>query len=60
MDVAREKCPETKFVLSDGESEDLPIPSVDVATAFRFFGNAPDALRNKVLRTIANVLRQGG
>jgi SAM-dependent methyltransferase len=58
--AAKAKCRKTTFVLTDGVRETLPIPSVDLATSFRFVGNAPKAARLQVLRTLANTVRIGG
>jgi len=60
VEAAKAKCRNTTFVLTDGVRETLPIPTVDLATAFRFFGNAPEAARQQALRTLANTVRIGG
>lgn len=57
---ARRKCPRTTFVVQDLTTRDLPIEPVSLATAFRFFGNAEDALREAALAAIRRHLRPGG
>jgi len=59
--VAREKCPQTRFVHADLTREACDdLGTFDLATAFRFFGNAQDDLRDAVLGAIVERLRPGG
>jgi len=58
--VARSKCARTTFFVGDASQTRLPIPLVDVVTAFRFFGNAQLELRRAALKIIAAHLREGG
>lgn len=60
LDVARAKCPGTRFVEADLTHERLDEGPFDVVTAFRFLGNAQDPLRGEALRAIAGLLRPGG
>jgi SAM-dependent methyltransferase len=60
LEVARKKCPRTQFVLSDGSKALTSIPAVNVITAFRFFGNANEALRDAAMHSIAGQLLPGG
>jgi hypothetical protein len=60
LDQARSRCPRTTFVLSDVTREAPGIAPVDLATAFRFFGNAQDDLRRSALRAIHDLLGEGG
>jgi SAM-dependent methyltransferase len=57
---AAKKCPRTRFVLRDITKEPLDDTDFDLATAFRFFGNAEDELRRAVFGAIARHLRPGG
>lgn len=60
---ARDRCPRTHFILSDGTEsgpEVLRVEPVDVVTAFRFFGNADEHLRVASLDTIRELLIPGG
>lgn len=60
LDVARKKCVRTTFVRADLTTGPLTLPPFDVVTAFRFFGNAEDALRAKVFDAIRTALAPGG
>ena len=60
MEQARRKCPRTTFFLRDITAEKLDIPSVNLVTAFRFFGNAQDDLRRSVLKALHGLLAHGG
>jgi SAM-dependent methyltransferase len=57
---ARLKCPGTRFVRADLTSEDADIGEFDLATSFRFLGNAEPELRRKALNAIARRLRPQG
>lgn len=61
LEVARAKCPAVTFVHADVTSSpvDLGAP-FDLITAFRFFGNAQDELRARVLARLNHYLRGGG
>jgi len=57
---ARSRVPDATFHLVDLTRNDSPVMNVDLVTAFRFFGNAHDELRNEALRAIHSVLRPRG
>jgi predicted TPR repeat methyltransferase len=57
---AAKKCPRTRFVLRDITTQPLDETDFDLATAFRFFGNAQDDLRRAVFRAISKHLVPGG
>ena len=57
---AARKCPSTRFVLRDLTTEPLADRDFDLATAFRFFGNAQDDLRRAAFRAISRQLARGG
>lgn len=54
------KCPKARFVLRDLTQEPLDETDFELATAFRFFGNAQDDLRRAVFRAISRHLVHGG
>jgi SAM-dependent methyltransferase len=54
------KCPKTRFVIRDLTKEALDETDFDLATAFRFFGNAQDDLRRAAFLAIARHLVPGG
>jgi ubiquinone/menaquinone biosynthesis C-methylase UbiE len=60
--IAQQKCPSTRFVCADlaRQTADLGLGLFDLATSFRFFGNAEDDLRVAALGAISRVLRRGG
>jgi len=60
LDVARAKVPVARLVHADITREGVDLGTFDVATAFRFFGNAQDELRKAVLRALALRIRDGG
>jgi SAM-dependent methyltransferase len=60
LEMARAKCPETKFVQADLTQEKLDVGTFDLITSFRFFGNAQDELRVAALRAIVDMLRPNG
>jgi SAM-dependent methyltransferase len=60
LEVARAKCPRVQFVEIDVTREKLEFGSFDLVTAFRFFGNAQDELRDAALRAVVESLRPGG
>ena len=57
---ARRKCPGAHFVRADLTSEDVDIGQFDLATSFRFLGNAGPELRQAALGAIAKRLRPEG
>ena len=57
---ARRKCPATEFHVVDVTREPPPIEPVDLATAFRFVGNAQDELRRAALGVLSRLVRPGG
>ncbi|MGH8550436.1 MAG: class I SAM-dependent DNA methyltransferase [Methylococcales bacterium] len=57
---AREKCPETTFICADTTENNVDIGLFDLVTAFRFFGNAQDSLREPALAVINRHLHRGG
>ena len=60
VDEAVKKCPRTRFVVRDLTSSALDDTNFELATAFRFFGNAEDSLRKAVLRAVSRHLVHGG
>lgn len=58
--VAREKCQRTTFIECDVTRDSPSIEPVDLMTAFRFFGNAQQGLRQDVLRGLSRLLKPGG
>lgn len=57
---ARSKCPGTRFLQADLTREDVDIGEFDLATSFRFFGNAEHDLRAAAIGAIARRVRPGG
>jgi ubiquinone/menaquinone biosynthesis C-methylase UbiE len=57
---ARRKCPFARFVCADITSEPLDLGTFDLATSFRFFGNAEPELRTAALRAIAALVKPRG
>jgi predicted TPR repeat methyltransferase len=57
---AAKKCARTRFVIRDITTQPLDESGFDLATAFRFFGNAQDELRRTVFRAVAAHLADGG
>ncbi len=60
IEVAKQKLPATDFHLCDLTQDELDLGSFDLITSFRFFGNAQDDLRDKVMRTLVQRLAPGG
>ena len=60
INEARRKCKRTEFFVQDVTKQPLTLPTIDVATAFRFFGNAQQELRKSVLQFLHSTLRTGG
>jgi ubiquinone/menaquinone biosynthesis C-methylase UbiE len=60
LEQARRKCPAVRFVQADLTQGDAGLGSFDLATAFRFFGNAQDELRRDVLQALHRALRPEG
>lgn len=60
LEVARKRLPDTSLHLCDLTREELDLGLFDLVTAFRFFGNAQDALREEALRAIVRRLAPKG
>ena len=60
IEQARTKCPQTWFVLADLTRDDPDLGEFDLASSFRFFGNAQDELREAALHAIGKRIRVGG
>ena len=60
LSVARQKCLNTKFVNADITRKDIEIGRFDLVTAFRFFGNAQDELRELAMSGIRKLLNPNG
>ena len=60
LEVARTKCPSTRFINEDLTRETPNLARFDLVTSFRFFGNAQDELRKSALRAINGLLRHSG
>jgi len=58
--AARQRCPGVRFVEADLTRGEVDLGAFDLATAFRFFGNAQPALRQQVLQVLAGLVRPGG
>lgn len=57
---ARTKCASARFVVGDATRDDLGLGQFDLATSFRFLGNAQDDLRRVMLRTVRGLLVDDG
>ncbi|MBS0444992.1 MAG: methyltransferase domain-containing protein [Proteobacteria bacterium] len=60
LEQARAKCPDTRFLVADLTQDSIDIGQFDLASAFRFFGNAQDELREGALGAIVRRLAPGG
>lgn len=60
LEQARRKCPDVQFIEADLTQVKPEIGLFDLATSFRFFGNAEPALRSKVLQVLAEMVRPSG
>jgi len=60
LEAARGKLPATTFHQCDLTREALDLGRFDLVTSFRFFGNAQDELRDKVLGALVSRLAPGG
>jgi SAM-dependent methyltransferase len=60
LEVAREICPNTRFVCADLTQETADLGLFDVVTSFRFFGNAQHELRVGALQALNRLLRPDG
>ena len=60
LQQARRKCPTVRFVQADLTQTEADLGSFDLATAFRFFGNAQHGLRMAALKALHRLLRPGG
>lgn len=54
------KSPQTRFCVQDLTSSSLDDQDFELATAFRFFGNAQPELRQSVMKAVARHLSPGG
>lgn len=57
---AKLKCDNSKFIIQDLTQTDFSEEKVNLATAFRFFGNAEQELRVSVLEKLSEVIEPGG
>ncbi len=57
---AQKKCPNTRFFIGDLTQQDPDLGQFNLATSFRFFGNAQDELRDGALAAIAKRITPGG
>jgi len=60
IEVARQKLPGTTFHLCDLTQSELELGNFDLISSFRFFGNAQDDLREKVMHSLVERLAPGG
>ncbi len=60
LEEARRKCPLVRFIQADLTQGTPDIGQYDLATSFRFFGNAQQSLRREVLQVLARLVRPGG
>lgn len=60
LEQARNKCPNVRFIQADLTSEHVDIGSFNLITAFRFFGNAQQELRQAVLERMSTLIRPDG
>ena len=61
IEEARKKCPQTIFHLADLTQKNPDLGgNFDLITAFRFFGNAQDELREGAMKAITQCLAPGG
>ncbi len=60
LEKAKNKCPNTEFISIDITEKNLDIEPGDLITSFRFFGNAQDSLRSKVLAELNKSLKMDG
>jgi ubiquinone/menaquinone biosynthesis C-methylase UbiE len=60
LEQARRKCAGVRFVHADLTRSEVDLGHFDLATAFRFFGNAQDELRETVLHALRERLRPQG
>lgn len=60
LDAAHKKCNAARFMCADLTRSTLDLGLFDLASAFRFFGNAQDELRSAALAAISRHLRPGG
>ncbi len=57
---AKIRCPEVEFVLQNIIENPLEVEPLSMISSFRFFGNADDGLRHKVLKTLNSLLVNDG
>ena len=58
--VAKRKCKKTHFILADITKEPIELEPFELVTAFRFFGNAEESLRESVLRVLSSMIIKDG
>ena len=52
---AKQKSANTEFFITDLTSSQAPVADIDLITAFRFFGNAEQELRQSVLKALSGI-----
>ncbi|MCP5368344.1 MAG: class I SAM-dependent methyltransferase [Hyphomicrobiales bacterium] len=60
LEAARSKCPNVQFLHRDLTRDGAGMGTFDLATSFRFFGNAEDALREDAMAALGRLVRTGG
>lgn len=60
LEQARKRCPNVHFIQADVTQTKPDIGGFDLATSFRFFGNAQPALRTSALQVLADLVKPGG
>lgn len=60
LEQARKRCSDVHFIEADLTQAKPDIGLFDLATAFRFFGNAQPILRIQVLEVLAGLVKPGG
>jgi ubiquinone/menaquinone biosynthesis C-methylase UbiE len=60
LEIARKKCPGTRFVQADLTRDHVDIGTFDLVTSFRFLGNAQNDLRKESISVMCSLLRPGG
>ncbi len=58
--AARQKCPSSRFVRADLTRDPVDLGEFDLATSFRFLGNAEHTLRQAALGAVSRLVRKGG
>ena len=60
LEQAKQHCEKAQFQCLDVTKDDHDLKDFDLATSFRFFGNADDSLRRAVLTELAKAVKPGG